>query len=407
MNRTMLVNKTDIPALYYPVLIAVYMLTLLSYSVFRPGAAAAVLAVLTWIWLFLSGLLPKLKDFNVPDKIMSIWLLYNLASAVWAGVFGMPPSVYIGEFFTAVLPMVFYYIAAYSGERSIRRFYVLFAAAVLILGVFSIILYLSAPGFYIDFCFEHGLISKADVQTLRVRMVSVTGSTVLGYLGVALMPVSLRILVDSGKKQWLLGFAGGCLIAFMSNQRASMSAAILVIVYFNIVLFLVYKKLDKKYLFVEIGIIIAGVVALFVAANGIFMKVFYRLISLPLAIGERSDQWVGAANNMVSIWTGNGLGANGHRAIGYAEHVIADGGLAKLYCETGIVGLSLFVFLMLLCLKRGFKNIRRFAPEVCIVLMTLVISIGSNTLSFALSVPVFYYALGRLSSAERGTGGKE
>ena len=405
MNVSKLIKKLDIALWYYPVLIAVYMLTLVSFSVFRPGIAASGMAVLTWIWLVFSGTLPGFKNFKTPDIIMSLWLIYNLFSAVWAGAFGMPASVYMGELFTAVLPMVFYYIAAFSDEKRTRRFYMLFAAAVLVLGLFSIILYLSGPGFYIDYLFEHGFISKADLQTMRVRMVSVTGSTVLGYLGVALMGVSVRLATDTGKRAWFAAFAAGCLIAFMSNQRAAMSAAILVIVYFNIMLFFVYKKLHKKFFFMELGIIAAGVLLLFIAANGVFMKVFYRLISLPLAIGERSDQWVGAANNMVSIWTGNGLGANGHRAIGYAEHVIADGGLAKLYCETGIIGLSLFVFLMLLCLKRGFMNIKRFAPEVCIVLMTLVISIGSNTLSFALSVPVFYYALGRLSTAALKEGG--
>ena len=400
MSKAVITDKLDVGSWYYPVLTAVYMLTLLSYSMFRPGVASAVLSVLTWVWLFLSGTLPGLKAFKTPDIVMTVWLIYSALSSVWSFLFGMPPSVFLGELFTAVLPMVFYYVSAYAGEKRVKRFYVLFIAAVLVLGLFSIILYLSAPQFYIDYLFRYGFISKADVQTMRVRMVSVTGSTVLGYLGVAAMPVSVRLMADTGKKTWLWAFPGACLIAFMSNQRAAMSAAILVILYFNIVLFFVYKKLKLRYFFAELAAVAAGAIILFIAANGVFMKVFYRLISLPLAIGERSEQWIGAANNMVSIWIGNGLGANGHRAIGYGEHIIADGGIAKLYSETGIIGLSLFCFLMLLCLKRGFRDIKRYSPEVCIVLMTLIISIGSNTLSFALSVPIFYYALGRLSSGE-------
>lgn len=397
MNKALLKDKFDAPSWYYPVLCVVYMLTLISFSVFRPGLAAAFLALLVWTWLFLSGSFPRLKAMSVPDIIMSVWFLYNTISCVWSGIFGMSASVYMGEFFTAVLPMVFYYAASYGEEKNIRRFYVLFIASVVVLGLFSMILYFSAPGFYIEYLFKYGFISKADVQTMRVRMVSVTGSTVLGFLGVSAMSVSVRLLLDTKKRLWLCAFAYGCLIAFMSNQRAAMSAAILVIMYFNIMLFFVYKALDLKYFMAELVLIVLGAAALFIAANGVFMKVFYRLISLPLAIGERSDQWVGAANNMASIWIGNGLGANGHRAIGYAEHVIADGGLAKLYCEAGIIGLSLFIFLMLLCLKRGFKNIKEYSPEVCLVLMTLIISIGSNTLSFALSVPIFYFAAGMLA----------
>ncbi len=394
------IRKFNIAVWYYPVLAVIYALTLVSFSFFRPGVAAAGMISLIWIWLFISGILPKLKGLNTPDVIMTIWLLYNIISGIWTIAFGMPVSVYAGELFTAVLPMVFYYIAAYGTDEERLKFYRLFLAAVFILGFLGIALYLAAPRFYIDYLFKYGFISKADIQTMRVRMVSVTGSTVLGYLGVMAMPVSVRLVQTLKNRIWWAAFAAGCLIAFMSNQRAAMSAAILVVIYFGILAFFVYKSLDKKYLAIGLGVIAAGTAGVFVLANDIFMKVFYRLISLPLAIGERSDQWVGAANNMGSIWIGNGLGANGHRALGYAEHVIADGGLARLYCETGIIGTALFAFLMLLCLKRGFRSLKELAPEVCIVLMTLIISIGSNTLSFALSVPVFYFAAGVLSAVK-------
>ena len=132
------------------------------------------------------------------------------------------------------------------------------------------------------------------------------------------------------------------------------------------------------------------------------MKVYYRLVSLPGSIAQRSDQWVGAANNMKSIWLGNGLGANGHRAIGYTEHLIADGGLAKLYVECGIVGTSIFIFLILLVLKRGFSDLKKTAPETGIVLITILTSIGSNMMSFALSVPVFYYYMGSIVKKAAG-----
>ena len=105
---------------------------------------------------------------------------------------------------------------------------------------------------------------------------------------------------------------------------------------------------------------------------------------------------------MVNIWLGNGLGANGHRAIGYTEHLIADGGLAKLYVESGIIGTSLFVFLILLILKKGFKNLKNTAPEIGIIIVTLLMSIGSNMMSFALSVPVFYYYMGRAVREREG-----
>ena len=75
--------------------------------------------------------------------------------------------------------------------------------------------------------------------------------------------------------------------------------------------------------------------------------------------------------------------------------MIADGGIAKLYVESGIIGTSLFIFLILLILKKGFKCIRETAPETGIILIVLAMSIGSDMLSFALSVPVLYYYMGR------------
>ena len=62
----------------------------------------------------------------------------------------MPASVYFGELFTSALTMVFYYVAAYGGEERSLRFYKLFIAAVLFIGGLGIVLYLSAPKFYIE-----------------------------------------------------------------------------------------------------------------------------------------------------------------------------------------------------------------------------------------------------------------
>ncbi|MBO4890964.1 MAG: hypothetical protein J5574_08255, partial [Lachnospiraceae bacterium] len=106
-------------------------------------------------------------------------------------------------------------------------------------------------------------------------------------------------------------------------------------------------------------------------------------------------QWVAAVNNMYSSWIGNGLGANGHRALGLEDaHVIADGGLVKLYCENGVVGFSLFAYLLVLSLQKGFRDIRRYYVPVGIIIVGLLQSIGSNMLAFQICAPVFWFAVG-------------
>ncbi|MCR4908062.1 MAG: hypothetical protein K5985_04465 [Lachnospiraceae bacterium] len=393
-----LFNSAGLHEWYYPLMMACYALTLLSFRIFRPGVFSAVLLVLIWISLFTAGMMPKIKkDMDAADFVMGAWLLYSLFSGIWTVSFGIPFKVFLGEVFTTALPMGFYY-AGKKGDKA--RFYRNFILAVLAIGLLGLVLYITAPKFYVDFLFEHEFISKATVKTMRVRMVSVIGSTLMGYLSVVSMLLSSVFLIRAKGKQGKAAFILSLFLAFMSNQRAAMVAAILVLIYLNCLLIFVYGLLGKKLFFAECGGIICLFVLMLVFAPGALLKVYYRLVSLPGAVTERSDQWVGAANNLGNMWLGNGLGANGHRAIGFSEHVIADGGIAKLCCEMGIIGTSIFIFLLVLVLGRGIRHFRECSAELGVILITLLISIGSDTLSFALSVPVLYYCIGVVSATE-------
>ncbi|MCR5025381.1 MAG: hypothetical protein K6A90_13790 [Lachnospiraceae bacterium] len=398
---------------YYPVVLLSYVLALF-FSVVRPGVVSAVLVSLVvietliglhnsriWIREALHKIERDVDDslhnVKTEDIILSLWLIYNILSGIWCIGFGMPASVYFGELFTTALPMSFYFCG--RTDCSSRRFSLYFLLSVAIIGILGIILFITGPVFYLDYLYDLQLISKADIPTMRVRMHSVIGSTLMGFLPSIGMLVSVRAYIDSeGKGKKILSvfsFVFMLLLAFMSNQRSAMAAAIFILVYLNFLCFFTFRLFPKKYLIAECIAAVAVTAGFFMCFNGAFMKVYYRLISLPGSIAQRSDQWVGAANNMKNIWLGNGLGANGHRAIGFTEHLIADGGLSKLYVENGIIGTSLFVFLILLILKKGFKNLKNTAPEIGIIIVTLIMSIGSNMMSFALSVPVFYYYMGR------------
>ena len=88
------------------------------------------------------------------------------------------------------------------------------------------------------------------------------------------------------------------LFAILANQRSGLVAAAIVIVYVNYLLFFDLHLIPKKYFWIELCVI-AG---LFLAACAIrfdyVLKFWYRIISLPSAISERSEQWVAAVNNM-------------------------------------------------------------------------------------------------------------
>ncbi len=191
------------------------------------------------------------------------------------------------------------------------------------------------------------------------------------------------------------------LFAIMANQRSGLVAAALVLVYVNYLLFFKLDLIPKKYFVIEvIGIAVLFFGICFVRFDFI-LKFWYRIISLPTAISQRSEQWVAAVNNMYSSWIGNGLGANGHRAIGIEDaHVIADGGLVKLYCENGVAGFSLWVYLLILALSSGRKDIKDHYAEVGIIVVGLLQSIGSNMLAFQICAPVFWFAVGKCNKEE-------
>ena len=433
------INKRKIwfAGIYYVIAVMLYVLNMFFEAV-RPGVLATVFLICVAIELFIR------KDITFAkfiDKLVAAYIAYNTLSVIWLVKSGMPYTVYIQEFVVSLLPVIFYYTAHdgtswepvgfETSEKSGRsgKFYRNFVYAVLILGVLGILLQIIMPQFYIDYSYRLSFVSKADAATCRVRMDSVVGSTVLGFISVAAMlasipfvmygaaPVSGTVERDMGDKTGasvkdasgikrirlfgIVSFLINMTVAFMSNQRSAMVVAILVILYFNYLIFFVFRTLDRKYFIVELIIVLAAFAGLCAVRMDAVMKIYYRLVSLPDAIGERSEQWIAAVNNMYSTWLGNGLGANGHKALGIEDaHVIADGGLVKLYCEQGIFGFSMFIYIMILSLRKGLKNLGTSYVELGIVAVALLQSVGSNILAFQLTTPIFWYAVGSIHHAD-------
>lgn len=385
--------------IYYILAVLLYVFNMFIEAV-RPGLFATV---------FMFGVLAELiirkrltlKEFA--DRLVAAYFLYNALSVIWLLKGGLPVSVYEQEFIVSLLPVIFYFVGRSCYKNENERFLKNFIYAVLILGILGIALQIAMPQFYIDYSYKLSFVSKADAPTCRVRMDSVVGSTVLGFISVAAMLASIPFMMAGSKekrRKTVFGTAAlliNMVVAFMSNQRSAMVVAILVLVYINYLLFFVYRLFDKKYFIAEIIVVAAAFAGLCIVSMDTVMKIYYRLVSLPDAVGERSEQWVAAVNNMYSTWLGNGLGANGHRALGIEDaHVIADGGLVKMYCEQGVFGFSMFIYLVILSFKKGIKEIKEYNVELGIIAVSLLSSVGSNILAFQLTTPIFWYAMGRI-----------
>ena len=400
----------------YYVLVALAYVSTLAFSGMRPGVAGAALMVAVSAELVVRR---KVAIECTADAIAVAFFAYQVLSVIWLLAGGYPFSVFINEFVSSTLPMVFYFVGKSADERT-GRWYRCYLYAMMILGVLGVVLYITAPQFYCDWAYNWSYISKADAATMRVRMHSVVGSTCLSLLMVAGMLAGSYFLAGdnaaSGKSKAapkgakiapgtifaIVTMAACLLFAIMANQRSGLVAAALVIVYVNYLLFFKLDMIPRKYFIYEVVAVAAVFVFVGVVKFEFLLKFWYRIISLPTAISQRSEQWVAAVNNMYSSWIGNGLGANGHRALGIEDaHVIADGGLVKLYCENGVVGFSLWAYLIVLALTSGVRNIRRHYVEVGIIVVAILQSIGSNMLAFQICAPVFWFAVGRCISKER------
>ncbi len=395
------VKKIRISEWYY-ILVALGYVATLVLSGMRPGVFAAALMVLVAVQLAAEK---KLCPVCMADWIAAAFFAYQVISVIWLTRGGYPLYVYTSEFVSSTFPMVFYFAGKSIGDRR-SKWYRKYLYAMLILGATGVVLYILAPQFYCDWAYRWSYISKADTQTMRVRMHSVVGSTCLSFVTVAGMLAGSHFLghtKDEGKSGngerdivfGILTMTACLLFAIMANQRSGLVAAAIVLVYVNYLLFFKLDLIPKKFFVAELLVAAAVFAFVCVVRFEFILKFWWRIISLPTAISQRSEQWVAAVNNMFSSWTGNGLGANGHRAIGLEDaHVIADGGLVKLYCENGVLGFSMFAYLLLLSLRIGIADIRKYYAEVGIITVMLLQSIGSNMIALQLCAPVFWFAVG-------------
>ncbi|MCR4738978.1 MAG: hypothetical protein K5886_01805 [Lachnospiraceae bacterium] len=396
---------------YIPVILA-YVATLASKKV-RPGVFAAGLMLLVLCELIYKK---RLRIKTATDILTVIYFVYNILSVIPIILSGLPLSVFFNEFAVSILPVIFYFAGrSYDAKDEKSRyeesasFYEKFIFAMLIAGFLGIYFHIFAPDFYIRYSYDMGFISKADAATSRVRMDSVIGCTLLGAMGVTGMLagsffIDRREGLDIPEKTRIKGIIYifcNFVFAVLSNQRSAMVASVLVIIYINYLLFFQFGAVKRKYLKYEMIAVALLFVCLWIFDHELLLKIWWRLESLPSAVSERSEQWIAAVNNMYSTWFGNGLGANGHKALGIEDtHVIADGGLVKLYCEEGIIGLSVYVYLLILTLKKGIGSLRRHYAETGIICMALLQSIGSNIIAFQLPLPIFWYAVGRINAED-------
>ena len=380
--------------LIYPLAVFIYSLHLF-FSFVRTGVVLTFVLALGFAGACVLGYFTLNRT---EDKIFSLYLLYNLISGIWCVYYGMPVGVFLGEVSTTALPMVFYYVGRGFDDTEAESLYHGFILSAIFMGGIGAVLNIWAPQFYLDFSYENSFISVADAPTARVRMESLIGSGAMGCFAAYSMCASAFFLRQQDRKKRVTGIVYmllSLLFTFMANQRSAMFSVILMLVFFNTVVFHTKGGWHKRYLWMEIAAAATLLAGIFIFAREVFDKFWIRLASIPSGFGERTGFWVNVVNRTHNIWLGDGLGSRGHRAAEYQQYIVADGGLVKLYVEMGLIGTSLIIFVVYLVYIKALRGVRKTAPEIAIITSAILMSIGSNVLEIELCAPIVYFALGR------------
>lgn len=395
-------EKIRISCLYYILIMLGYAAALITDKV-RPG----VLGVLLMVGIA-GELVFDRKDmaYSYIDLPVFIYFIYRCLSIFMVWKSGFPTSLYIREFGVTVLPMIFYFVGK-SIKISADRWYKTYLLAAVSVGLLGVILFIAAPTFYNNWLYQMMYISKADTQTMRVRMNSVIGSTCMSAVSVVGMAVGGFFLKNTNSRKEKNMAVIGIVICFictvMANQRAGLVSAFFVFLYLQVILVFVNHVMGKKGLMREFLLLLGAFVIVAVFKWQWIYKSIPRLLSIPNAVAERSYQWKAAFHSMNSYLWGNGIGVNGHKAMELArETMVADGGLVKIFCEEGVLGSLLFLSILVIAFYKGSRHINKCYTELGIIAVLLFGSLGSNLLAFQLCTPVFWYAVGKIIAETEG-----
>ena len=196
-------------------------------------------------------------------------------------------------------------------------------------------------------------------------------------------------------------FALACLLC---QHRVAIAVCIAAFVFFFF-----YKRLFFNIHFWAVIAIMATFIVSAVSCLGVTLddnmellieKVLGRLKEMTFSQameGSRTEQAARLLRDFHSLFVGEGLGSASPVAAYFGFSCIADGAYVKLLFETGIIGLSFFIYIAIITIVRGLKKFSYLFIDLFVICFTLVAMTGSNTLTmgYLLTIP-FWYALGHI-----------
>lgn len=368
----------------------------MSLGMFLPGIRIGVIASVLILFLVATNTSSAKSFTNKIDFLVTAYITYATFSILFFSYSNLPVSVFIREYSNSILPIFFYFLAKKNDNN---KFYELTLIAILFCFIAGFVLFIRQPSFYREYLFVIDGTGGTDVILTSNFFRSLVGLTMTGSLGFVGVVISLTKILDS-KARWGKIALVICIIAVaLSFRRSAIVVTLAAFFVFHYFGYLKYSIIKKRFFFLEV--LILFFVFLYLNSNfgDLILMLSERTVDISNAIESRSDSWfdgLGYGNLVI----GDGLGVYGHKAVEFSDKYIPDGYYFRSLAELGVVGTSIFMFIVLGTLIKGLKTFKSNTLEVSIIVGLCIQAIGSNIFSFQLIGPFFWYCVGRINSKQ-------
>lgn len=382
---------------YYLIVALLYMLTFL-----WEGLPVGLLAGMV-MCLILMGMTVR---FGVKTRqqmisaLVAVYVIYCNCTILFYIEDMLPVSLYVKSASNSLLPVIFFWCGV-KGECFPAKKYLL---AVNILGLTGVVLQFLKPFWFVQYCENYGY--------SYTRLSSCIGSTGMGTLTAVGAIYSLRLVATTKGKQGKITYLLTLGYILLSFQRSSWIAALFVVLIMHYYLLLKWKILKKRYFILEIFFVMwcAFLLREYIdSLAAVSLKLtkttgMREVLSVHNMFSSRTMQWVDGLKN--SNWIiGSGFGSRGHKAMTYGMPAVADGSWALLLCEIGIAGTSIFVAIIVMAFQKAIRCLRRqnsytVLSAVCVIIIIVLQSLGSNILEFQLTTPLLWMSIGEIAATK-------
>lgn len=312
-------------------------------------------------------------------------------------------SVYVNSAIYVITPIVCF-MATPRSKEGVNKFYRSFLMAETINNIFGIICFYLKPTFYVNYIYRTS--SAAYEQVMHHagfgRLITLFGSIETGVLaGVGVMIGILLLQRYQKDKMIIIAIIVNFAAVILSQQRGPFFSIILLLGFLIIYSILKGKRIINPVIpIVIILVFIATMFFLYTYKHTVFVWMTERLTNPSSAINDRYDYQWDVVKNDTSIFQwllGKGLG---HVGLFVTDTAITkriwDNMYFNMISEIGIIGFSIFIFIILRCSKVFITDIIAnalyFAPVFAIAFQGM----GTTMNYYPQIMGMFWFSVGCL-----------